>query len=96
MKVIVDSNIEITGVFKPPKVVELLGPEASLRELLQELSRLCRTIEFINTAATDIGSDIDEIFVNGRECPLSEHLDTALREGDKVLVRVLVAPLGGG
>ena len=59
--------------------------------LLQELSYLCSTVEFIRY--DELGSDIQVILVNDKEC---YDLDTNLNDGDQVTVMVEVTPLGGG
>jgi len=91
MKVVVDSNMAVYGLFQPPIEIELKGPTASLTELLKELSDLCKSVEFIKD--DNLGSDIDTILVNGKE---HYYLDTNLNDGDKVMVMVEMAPLGGG
>ncbi len=91
MKVTVDSNMSIYGVFQSPVDVELKEPETTLRSLLKELSDRCISIDFISRG--EIGSDIQKVLVNGKE---SYSLDTALHDGDKVTVVVEMAPLGGG
>ena len=40
-----------------------------------------------------IGNDIEVVSVNGKE---HYHLDTNLKEGDKVMIMVEMAPIGGG
>ncbi len=91
MKVIVDSNMAIYGVFEPPIELELRAARTTLRELLKELSVLCQTVEFVRD--NELGSDIGTVSVNGKEC---YQLDTKLEDGDKVMVTVEIAPLGGG
>lgn len=91
MKVTIDSNVTIYGVFQPPIDVELQEPENTLRSLLKGLSDLCKSVDFISGG--EIGSDIQKVLVNDEE---SYSLDTALHDGDKVTVVVEMAPLGGG
>ena len=91
MKVIVDSNMAIYGVFQPPVDVELQEPENTLSSLLKGLSDRCISVDFISRG--EIGSDIRKVSVNGEE---SYSLDTALHDGDRVTVVVEMAPLGGG
>ena len=91
MKVIVDSNMTIYGMFQPPIDVELQEPENTLRSLLKGLSGLCQSVDFISRG--EIGSDIQKVLVNDEE---SYSLDAALHDGDKVTVVVEMAPLGGG
>ncbi len=91
MKVVVDSNMSIYGLFQPPMEIELEGSKATLRELLEELSDLCKAVEFISD--DNLGSDIDTILVNDKE---HYYLDANLNDGDKVMVMVEMAPLGGG
>jgi len=91
MKVLVDSNMTIYGVFDPPAKIELKGSRATLKELLKELSDLCKSVEFIH--GDEIGSDVQTILVNETE---HYYLDTPINEGDKIMVKVEMAPLGGG
>lgn len=91
MKVTVDSNMSIYGVFQPPIDVELQEPENTLTSLLKGLSDLCKSVDFISRG--EIGSDLQKVLVNDEE---SYSLDTALHDGDKVTVVVEMAPLGGG
>ncbi len=91
MKVTVDSNMTIHGIFQPPIEIELGGSEATLRELLEELARLCASVEFIN--GDELGNDIQTVLINDKE---RYYLDTKLNDGDKINVMVEMAPLGGG
>ena len=91
MKVIVDSNMAIYGVFQPPIQIELDRSGATLEELLEELSDLCPSVEFIRD--DELGSDIQTVLVNEKE---HYNLNTNLNEGDKVMIMVEMAPLGGG
>ena len=91
MKVLVDSNMAIHGVFEPPFEVELTESNNTLRALLEELSDLCQTVEFIN--GDEIGSDIETVLVNGKE---HYYVNINLKEGDKVKIMVQMVPLGGG
>ncbi len=91
MKIVVDSNMTIYGVFQPPIEVELKGPEATLKELLEQLSHLCQSVEFVRD--NELGGDVETIVVNNRE---HYSLATSLKDGDKVRVMVEMAPLGGG
>ncbi len=91
MRVVVDSNMAIYGVFQPPIEIKLTGSKATLRELLEELTKLCASVEFIN--GDELGSDIQTVLVNDKE---HYYLNTNLNDGDKVMVMVEMAPLGGG
>ena len=91
MKVTVDSNMAIYGVFQPPIEVELRELKPTLKELLEQLSDLCKSVEFIKDS--ELGSDVETVLVNGQE---RYYLDTKLEDGDKVMVMVEMAPLGGG
>lgn len=91
MKVVVDSNMMIYGVFQPPVEVEWRGAKATLRDLLHELTESCKSVEFIRD--NELGSDIKTILINNKECYA---IDTKLNDGDKVMVIVEMAPLGGG
>ena len=91
MKVIVDSNMTIYGEFHPPLEIELNKSEATLKELLEALSKRCQSVEF--TRDNEMGSDVQTILVNDRE---QIHPDARLKDGDRVMVVVEMAPLGGG
>ena len=91
MKVKVDSNMAIYGVFQPPVDVELQKSESTLSSLLKKLSDQCVSVDFMSQG--EIGSDIQKVLINDEE---SYSLDTALHDGDKVTVVVEMAPLGGG
>jgi molybdopterin converting factor small subunit len=91
MRVTVDSNMTIYGVFQPPIEVNLKGEKSTLRALLEELARLCASVEFIN--GDELGNDIQTVLVNDKE---HYYLNTNLNDGDKVMVMVEMAPLGGG
>lgn len=91
MKVVVDSNMTIYGVFQPPVEVELRGAKVTLRDLLHELTELCKSVEFITD--NEVGNDIKTILINNKEYYA---IDTKLNDGDKVMVIVEVAPIGGG
>ena len=91
MKVLVDSNMTIYGEFQPPLEIELNGPEATLKELLEVLSKRCRSVEF--TRDNELGSDIKTVLVNDKE---QIHPDAHLKDGDRVMVVIEMAPLGGG
>ena len=91
MKVLVDSNMTIYGEFHPPVEIELGGQKATLKELLEKLSLMCKSVEF--TKDNELGSDVQKVLVNDKE---QISLDAHLNDGDKVMVVVEMAPLGGG
>lgn len=91
MKVTVVSNMAIYGVFEPPVKIELEEPKATLRKLLEVLTDLCESVEFISD--DEVGSDVQAILVNEKEC---QYLDTPLNADDIVQVIIEMAPLGGG
>ena len=81
----------IYGEFQPPVEIELNGPETTLKELMDALSKRCKSVEF--TTDNELGSDIQTVIVNDKE---QIHLDARLNDGDRVMVVVEMAPLGGG
>jgi len=91
MKVNVLSNMCIYGVFEPPVKIELEEPKATLRKLLEVLTDLCESVEFISD--DEVGSDVQAILVNETEY---QYLDTPLNADDIVQVIIEMAPLGGG
>lgn len=91
MKVRVDSNMTIYGVFRPPMEIELRRPHATLKELLENLSDRCQSVEFIR--GNEIGGDIQAVLVNQVE---HHNLNAKLSEGDNIMIMVEMAPLGGG
>ena len=91
MKVIVDSNIQIRKVFETPMEVELTGPKVSLGDLFVKLSTLSKSIEFIS--GRELGKDVEKVLINGKE---NYFFDTNLNEGDKIVIIIDIAPLGGG
>lgn len=95
MKVSVDSNITIPGVFDPPIEVELKGSKVTLRDLLRELDQSMKTLELLKD--DKVGYDVEEILVNGeRDCILPKGLETELGERDSIMVKVNLTPFGGG
>ncbi len=91
MKIQVDSNMTIYGEFQPPVEIELNKPDATLKELLEALSKRCQSVEF--TRDNELGSDVQTILVNDKE---QIHPDAHLKDGDWVMVVIEMAPLGGG
>ena len=91
MKVIVDFNMAIEGVFEPPIQMELEGSRATVKDLLEHLSNLCPWIEFIS--GDELGSDIQAVLVNEKE---HFSLNTNLNEGDKVKIIIEIPAVAGG
>ncbi|MFC1872001.1 hypothetical protein ACFLYF_06375, partial [Chloroflexota bacterium] len=84
-------NMAIYGEFQPPAEIELSVTKATLKDLLGALSKLCPSVEF--TRGNELGSDIKTVLVNNKE---QIHLDARLSDGNRVMVVVEMAPLGGG
>ena len=91
MKVIVDSNLVMPPLFKPPTQIELKDSGATLKGLLEELSCLSKILEFIS--GDKIGENIQTVLINGKE---QFSLNTKLNEGDKIMIVVGIEPIGGG
>ena len=95
MKVHVGSNITGFGLLEFPTEVELEESNVTLRGLLESLSGSGAVMEFIK--GTEIGSDLQEVLVNGKKCQfLPQGLETRLNEGDEIELIVEASPLGGG
>ena len=97
MKVKVDSNFEIRGIFGSSEV-ELEGGEATLRDLLEVLSQMCGgRIVFVDPQTGEVDPDDFGIHVNGSSFQLlPQKVNTRLHDGDRVSLTMYLAPLGGG
>ena len=95
MKVIIESNLHITGVFEPP--VELkVSEEATLKDLLMELTDRYQSIKLLNDKG-QLDADIDELTINGKDFfTLKKGLNTFLSEGDRVRFQIQMVQIGGG
>ena len=99
MKITLDSNLYIYKVFDPP--VELdLEDGSTIKRALESfrglLGSASESFQFIQENG-EIGSDIGEILVNGKDyLSLGQGLRTSLKEGDSIRVEILNFPLSGG
>ncbi len=92
MRITLKSNMGLGGPFSAG-VMELGGEEASLRAILNEISKRCG-VEFVDPKTGEVKSVYD-VSVNGREYwLLPNRLDTELH--NEVDVKVDVIMLGGG
>jgi len=95
MKVVVDSNLAIQGLFEPPVELSFNGESHTLKGLLEKVGSMCSSIQLLKDGA--IGDDIRNIIVNGKEYfDLPQGLATALKDGDHVHLEIYMEPLGGG
>ena len=95
MKIIIESNLHITDVFEPP--VELrVSEEATLKNLLMELSDRFGTIKLLNIEG-QLDADIEELTINGKDFfALKKGLNTCLNEGDRIRFQIQMVQIGGG
>jgi len=96
MKVILDSNLHMNRVLEPPVELNLEGEAITLRDILKKLASRCASIEFL-TKDGEYGRDVDEMFINDKSYfTLPQGLQTCLKEGDRVNVKICMEQLGGG
>ncbi len=95
MKVIIESNLNISDMFEPP--VELRVPEEiTLKDLLMELTDRYVPIKLLNEKG-QLDADIDELTINGKDFfTLKKGLNTSLGEGDRIRFRIQMVQIGGG
>lgn len=95
MRVIVDSNLFMKNVFEPPLTLHFERSSITLRDLLEKLSDMCVSIEFL--LGRDLGNDVRELSVNEKNYFLLQHgLNSPLKEGDKVTMEIYMDPITGG
>ncbi len=97
MRIIVETNFEVGGVLGLGEV-ELKAENATLRALLEALSKMCQgQIEFINSESGDIDHEEYDVLVNGCAYEfLPAGLETKLNDEDNVSITRWFEPLGGG
>lgn len=94
-KVKIDSNLRIRNVFEPPVEVELLDDEATLLDVLQKITELCPSMQFVEQG--EMGDDLRHLYLNGEShFTFSDGLRRKIKEGDTVLVEAYMDPLAGG
>ena len=95
MKVIIESNLQITDLFEPP--IELQVPEeATLRDLLMDLTKRYLSIKLIDEKGR-LASDIDELTINDKDFfTLKKGLNTRLNDGDRIRFQIQMVQIGGG
>jgi len=95
MKIYIKSNFIVPGL-KNEGSVDLDRAQVTLREFLNELSMMSPTpIEYVEPGAKTLNPDDWEMEIN--DVPyqnFSEGLETFLKDGDIVTIRILA--LGGG
>jgi hypothetical protein len=95
MRIYVKSNFVVPGLVNG-EFLDLEQSQFTLREFLKELSERAPTrVEFVRPGANALDPDEWEVDVNGipyHSC--SNGLETLLKDGDTVTIRILA--LGGG
>ena len=95
MRINLRSNFVLPGL-EGEESIEFDRSQITLREILEELSRRAPTrIEYVRPGARALDPDEWEVEVNGvpyQSCGAG--LETSLRDGDTVTIRILA--LGGG
>ena len=96
MKITIKSNFVVPGV-EEKEYAEFNRPQMTLREMLEELGRFAAPapIEYVRPGARVLDPDDWEVDINDvpyQKC--DKALDTPLRDGDTVFIRIL--SLGGG
>ena len=95
MKVSVDANFTLKGIFETPLTLSFQSPRVTLRDALREIDRCVHAITLFQNH--DLGDDIEEVWLNGKRFfSLREKLDTRLKDGDALKIALYIAPLGGG
>ncbi len=95
MRVSVDANFTLKGVFETPVQWSFKRSKVTLRELLKEIDQRVHSITIFRD--NDLGDDIEEIWLNGKRFfSLGKKLETPLKDGDKLKIALYMAPLGGG
>ena len=96
MKVMVASNLCIAKVFEPPFELDLHGGSHILQDVLKELARRCRSVQFSHDNG-DAGDDVEKILLNGDHYySLPRGIRTPVNEHDTVMVQISMDPQGGG
>jgi len=95
MRVNIKSNFFVPGL-KEKDSVTLNASSMSLRQFLEELGRMSPTpIEYVRPGAKTLDPDDWEVDINNvpyQKC--SEGLETSLKDGDTVTIKILA--FGGG
>ncbi len=95
MRVSVDANFTLKGIFETPVKMSFRRSGVTLREVLKEIDRKVHSITIFRD--DELGDDIEEIWLNGdRFFSLGKKLETPLKDGDKLKIALYMAPLGGG
>ena len=95
MEIKVDTNFKLTGVFDPPLHMFLDQKNVTLKELLERLDSLWKSVHILHDG--ELSDDIEELCLNGqRHFSLPNHLNTPLKDKDHVWIELYMAPLGGG
>jgi molybdopterin converting factor small subunit len=95
MRIYIKSNFVVPGLVRG-EFLDLDQSQLTLREFLQELSERAPTrVEYVRPGANALDPDEWEVDINGipyHRC--SNSLETPLKDGDTVTIRILA--LGGG
>ncbi len=94
MKIYIKSNFVVPGL-EDSDSVDIDGSTLTLRQFLEKLSTMSPTpIEYVRAGAKTLNPDDWEIDINGVPCNEREGLETLLKDGDTVTLKIVV--FGGG
>ncbi|OGP66201.1 MAG: hypothetical protein A2170_00230 [Deltaproteobacteria bacterium RBG_13_53_10] len=95
MRIHIKSNFFVPGLEKKESV-DLERPHMTLREFLEELSKMSPTaIEYVRPGGDVLDPDDWEVDINGVPYQHCSHgLRTVLKDGDTVAIKILA--MGGG
>ncbi len=94
MKIHIKSNFVVPGL-EDRDSVDIDRSTMTLRQFLEELSTMSPTpVEYVRAGAKTLNPDDWEIDINGVPCNEQEGLETLLKDGDTVTLKIVV--FGGG
>ena len=94
MNIHIKSNFVVPGL-EDRDSVDIDRSSMTLRQFLEELSTMSPTpIEYVRAGAKRLNPDDWEIDINGVPCDEREGLETVLKDGDIITLKIVV--FGGG
>ncbi len=94
MKIHIKSNFVVPGL-EDRDSVDIDRSSMTLRQFLEKLSTMSPTpIEYVRVGAKTLNPDDWEIDINSVSCNEREGLETLLKDGDTVTLKIVV--FGGG